>query len=206
MTRDKIIAIIILAIVVIIIIYVLFNVKICPTIDKPVVPFTLVKDKLKTGDVLSIHGCSLLKATVMRNYLGCKATHVGMIVRKPSSMKGLPDELYVLELGPYGKFPNRNSDVRFRSLEQVMKESCHDVFGLTPIDEELHLSDEDIKEYFKYKFNYFIPTMFSKYKEYKVCSSFVAKVHEDNGIVNEDSHEMSPCDYYNSEKTIFFRR
>ncbi len=205
MKGEKLIILIIIIFVIIATLYVLCNVKVCPEVDKPVVPFSTIRDKMKTGDVLCTMGCNLLQGTIMRNYLGCICTHVGMIVKKPSRGYGTPDQLYVLELGPYGSFPFRKSDVRFRPLDQILRESCHNVFGWVPIKKEIQLTDEDIKFYHKFRFNYFVPTMFSTYKKYKVCSSFVAKIHEDKGI-GKNSHIKSPCDYFNSERTILFSR
>lgn len=205
MKGEKIIILIIILVLIITVIYVLCNIKVCPEVDRPTVPFSTIKDKFKTGDVLCTIGCNLLKGTVMRNYLGCNATHVAMIVRKPSKGHGTPDQLYILELGPYGSFPFRKSDVRFRPLDQVLKESCNSVFGWYPIKKEIELTKEDIKHYRKYRFNYFVPTMFSTYKKYKICSSFVAKIHEDKGL-GKNSHIISPCDFYDSERTILFTR
>ncbi len=202
----KLYVFLIIAIIVIIIIFILLNIKRCPKIDKPTVPFSMIRSKLKTGDVLAIHGCNLLKSSMLRKYLGCEATHVGMIVRKPSTMSGLPDELYVLELGPYSPMnPFRKSDARFKPLDQIMKESDHGVFGLMPVDKEIQLSDDEIADYMTYKFNYFVPSVFCPGGKYKICSSFVGQIHEDKGLI-ENSHLMSPCDYYRSKKMIFFTR
>jgi len=205
MKTEKWIIIIIIILLIIAIIYVFYNIKVTPEFDRPVVPFSSVRDKFKTGDVLMIHGSSWVKETVMRNYLGCSCSHVGLIVKKPSKGYGTPDELYVLELGPYGPVFSRNSDVKFRPMDQILKESAHGVFGWLPCEKEIDLTDKDIKHYKKYLYNYFIPTMFSPYKKYKVCSSFVAKIHEDKGI-GQNTHVKSPCDYYNHPKTILFSR
>ena len=208
-TKNTWINLIIIIVIIIVVILVLINIKVCRKIDKPTVPLTTLKPKLKTGDVLVTHGCSLLKSAVMNKYLGCPATHVGMIVRKPPIIDGLPDRLYVLELGPYNNNPFRKSDVRLRSFEKVIQESTNNIFGLLPAEKEIDLSDEEIDQYGEYKFNYWVPTMFAPYKKHKVCSSFVAKIHEDKGLRNhldDDHYLVSPCDYYNSDKMIFFTR
>lgn len=212
---------VLIIIVVAIIIWFLLDIKVPPEIDGEIVPFESIKDQMKTGDVISMHSSYLLKRLIMRGYLGCQAVHVGMIVRvqegkidsreeiveslKVTSQMPPKGKLYVLEIGPYGKWPFRRSDVRFTPLEDVMKYSSHDVFGWTPVDREIPFSAEDLRHYSDMRYNYLIPTMFSPYKKYKVCSSFVAKIHEDKGI-GRNHHVRSPCDYYDDPRTIMFRR
>lgn len=207
MQRDTIISIIIVIVIILIVICILLNIKMCPRITQPTVPFDKIRNRLKTGDVIAFHGCSLLKATLMRWYLGCASTHVGMVIRKPHRFAGLPDSIFLFDLGPYTNLnPWRKSDVKMRSLESVLTESPSRTFALIPAERAIEMSDEDIEIYSSYKFNYFIPTMFSPYKRYKVCSSFVAKIHEDKGIGQKHSYTMSPCDFYNSDDTIFFTK
>lgn len=207
MQRDTLISIIIVIVIILVTICILLNIKVCPRITQPTVPFSKIRDRLKTGDVIAFHGCSLLKATVMRWYLGCASTHVGMVVRKPHRFEGLPDSIFLFDLGPYTNLnPWRKSDVKMRSLESVLDDSPSRTFALIPAEHAIEMSDEDLKKYSSYKFNYFVPTMFSPYKRYKVCSSFVAKIHEDKGIGQKHSYMMSPCDFYNSEHTIFFTK
>lgn len=200
---ERLIVIVIIVILLVCVFLIIANVKVCPEIDKPTVPFEEVKNSLKTGDVIATHGCHFLRSTIMRKYLGCKATHVAMVIRKP-------DDLYVIELGPYGFHPLRKTDVRMRTLRSFLHKDSHSIFALIPAPEEMSWTDEDEKKYANFKFNYFVPTMFSPYKGYKVCSSFVAMIHEDKGLLKPEiegrHHLVSPCDYYNSPDTIFFKR
>ena len=199
MTWEKILKIIIIIVVIVIIIAIISNIKACPDIDKPTLRYEKIKDKLKTGDVIATHGCTLVRSHLMRKYLGCKATHVAMVIKKP-------DDIYIIELGPYGFHPLRKSDVRIRTLRSMMKKSEHSVFALIPAEKEIEWTEEDEERYKDFKFNYFVPTMFAPYKKYKVCSTFIGKIHEDKGLLNENHHLLSPCDFYNSENTIFFTK
>lgn len=203
MTRDQWLALIIIILLVLIIVWIVFNVKVCPDIDKPTVAFSEIRNDLKTGDVIASHGCHLLRSTIMRKYLGCKATHVAMVIRKP-------DDLYVIELGPHGFHPTRKSDVKISTLRKFLHKDKHSIFALIPAPEEISWTEEDEEKYSDYRFNYFVPTMFAPYKGYKVCSTFVAKIHEDKGLLKPEMigqhHLVSPCSYYNSPETIFFRR
>ena len=161
MDRDKWIVIIVIIAIIILLVWAIFNIKVCPEIDKPTVAFDEIKHQLKTGDVIATHGCHLLRSAVMRKYLGCKATHVGMVIRKP-------DDLYVIELGPHGFHPTRKTDVKKSTLRKFLSKGKHNVFALIPTAEEIEWTEEDEEKYGDVRFNYFIPTMFSPYKGYKV--------------------------------------
>lgn len=223
--RTKVVIAIIVAA---IIIWILLNIRVEPKLTGNEVSFESIKDQMKTGDVISMSTSYFLKKIVIGNYLGCDAIHTAMVVRvkkgrietngrlieqlevqssrsTSSGTKSKPKgELYLLEIGPYGSWPFRRSDVRFTPLVDALKSCSHPVFGWTPIDREINFTDEDLKHYRDYRYNYFVPTMFSPYKKYKVCSTFVAKIHEDKGI-GSDHHVRSPCDYYNDTRTVVFK-
>ncbi|MFS8160262.1 MAG: hypothetical protein ACMG6E_08660, partial [Candidatus Roizmanbacteria bacterium] len=201
MIKKRFILLIIAILVVLIVIKILLDIRYCKKINKPTVTFDSIKDKLKTGDVIVMHSSSFVKGKLMKAYLGCDASHIAMIIRreetdvssnpnnpvvssksfqKDRSQKhiGIPEEsLFVIELGPYGMHPLRKSDVRIRPLSDVLKKSKHRVFGLVPCAKEISFTAEDEEKYLNYRYNYFVPTMFSPYKKYKVCSNFVSMIH-----------------------------
>ena len=195
--------VIIVIVILIIVIIIISQVKVCPEINKPTLPLNEIIDDLKTGDVIASHGCHFARSAMMRKYLGCKATHVAMVIRKP-------DDLYTIEIGPHSFNPMRTSDVKIMKLTDFLKKGKHEVFALIPTPREIEWSDEDELRYQDIKFNYFVPTMFAPYKNYKVCSTFIAKIHEDKGLLTPEMegkhHLVSPCSYYDSPDTIFFTR
>ena len=211
--------VVIAILVILIVIWILLNIRVEPKLSGNEVSFESIKDQMKTGDVISMSTSYFLKKVVIGNYLGCDAIHTAMVVRvkkgriesndvliaplEVESGRGSKGELYLLEIGPYGSWPFRKSDVRFTPLQKALETCSHPIFGWTPIDREINFTDEDLKHYRDYRYNYFVPTMFSPYKKYKVCSTFVAKIHEDKGIGTEH-HVRSPCDYYDDTRTVLF--
>lgn len=165
-----------------------------------VVKYEDVKDKIKTGDVLIFMGTTI-KSAIVRTYLQCPATHVGMIIK-------IKNNFYVLDIG--WRF-NKKSDVKLRPIEKIFNsKNSLNIYGLYPCKEELKLNETDIKEYLSFEFNWSPFSMFSlhlKETKYKVCSSFVAKIHEDNNMHNlsSDSHTITPKDYFNASETYFVK-
>jgi hypothetical protein len=114
-------------------------------------------------------------------------------------------ELYLIELGPYGKWPYRKSDVRFSPLSVALGSCSYHTFGYLPVEKELSFTDGDLAKYMDYKYNYFVPTMFSPYKKYKICSSFVAEIHHDKGLGRDNPHLRTPCEYRNHRDLQMFQ-
>jgi len=215
---SKIVKFIIFVIVILLIVWILWQIEIQPKTPPNVVTFESIKDQMKTGDVITMNTANWLKRTVITNYLGCDCVHVGMVVRMnrskientdeiipPLEVESGKGELYLLEIGPYATTSD-DSDVRFTPLEEALRTCSHKVFGWVQIEREMNITDQDLLSYRDIRYNYLVPTMFMPYRKYKVCSTFIAKIHADKsvGISHEDSHIVTPCDYYNSGNRIDF--
>jgi hypothetical protein len=190
-----------------------------------IVPLSSVRDNLKTGDVLVFMGNSI-KSAIVRAYLQCPATHVGMIIRMDAKKEDgtpiFPDaksDIYVLDLGGrnvpilrdiIGRTGRSTKDVVLRPLKKVFKRSpASYIYGVVPVSRSIDISPDDVKEYFNCEFNWSPFSMFSfdySNTKFKVCSTFISKLHDDFGVgVNSDKqhHEMTPADYFHAPGIYF---
>lgn len=222
----RVLKLVIIVLVILIVLSFLLNIKVKPKVHGRPIPLADIRDRMKTGDVITMSTSHWLKRTVITNYLGCPCIHVAMVVRRkkssiqtheeiipsnhpdasgPGTTRESTDDLYLLEIGPYGSWPYRQSDVRFTPLDVALGKCSHHVFGWLPIEDEINFTEQDLRRYKNFKYNYFVPTMFAPYKKYKICSTFVAKIHEDKGIGSFDHHVRSPCDYQNHPDLVTFK-
>lgn len=172
------------------------------------IPLSEYRSKLKTGDVLVTFGNSM-KSAIIRTYLQSPATHVGIIIK-------YHDQLYVMDIN-FQNWPwqrntkyNKSKDVRLRMLDHVIEGPySHHIYGIVPIKEEIKITNDEIKQYSGFVYNCDPTTMFcplQRKTKYKICSTFVSKIHEDKGIElfkNKNSGTVTPVDYFNSENIIF---
>jgi hypothetical protein len=191
-----------------------------------VTPLSKVRDELKTGDVLVFMGTTI-KSAAVRTYLQCPASHVGIIIRmdkkKEDGTPVFPDaksDLYVLDMGGrniplvkniFGRSGRSSRDVLLRTLEKTIKNSRSSyIYGIVPVEKEIDIRPEDVKEYFNCEFNWSPLSMFSiayQNTKFKVCSTFAAKIHEDFNVqlagTEKQPHEMTPADYFHAEGIYF---
>lgn len=166
-----------------------------PELPIPTTSLRKIRHLMKNGDVILTHSPSKIKASLMNGYLGCAATHVAMVFEKDGI-------LHTIEISPYWTNLFKKTNVVVHTLDDFLKKSGSKVFGYKSVDYAIEFGDRELEIYKDYTYNYFIPTMFKPYSRYKVCSSFVAMIHEDFGLTKEH-HIVTPCDYCTEDVTYF---
>ncbi len=188
-----------LVLAVIFFVLIIINVIYIPKVHSATTTYRELKPKMKTGDVIITHTTSYFKGTVMSAYLGCHASHVAMIFERGGKKK-------VIELMPKWTNPFDSSSVRVTDLDDYVNESWHRILVLVPSKKKIKFTMIDEKRYKKFHYNFLVPTMFKPYRKYKVCSTFVAMIHEDKDLIEGDHHLISPCDFYKNKRAIFFSK
>ena len=183
----------------VIIFLVVINKLYIPKVSLPTTTYRQLKPKMKTGDVIITHSSSYFKGTIMSAYLGCHASHVAMIFERDGEKK-------VIELTPNWTNFSQSSSVKIRNLDDFIQDSQHKTIALVPAKKKIKFTRADEKRYKNFHYNFWVPTMFKPYKKYKVCSTFVAMIHEDKDLIDKEHHLISPCDFYKNKKAIFFSK
>ena len=183
----------------IVLILAIINVIYIPKVPPPTTTYKELKQKMKTGDVIITHSSSYIKGSVMSAYLGCHASHVAMIFERDGVKK-------IIELIPNWTKPFASSSVRINNLDDYVKNSQHNIIALIPAKKEIKFTRSDEKRYKNFHYNFMVPTMFKPYKKHKVCSTFVAMIHQDKNLIKDDHHLVSHCDFYKNKRTIFFTK
>jgi hypothetical protein len=190
------------AIVITIILVLISFIKYCPEIDGEYVSYEEIRPTFKTGDVLITHGCNLLKSNIIRSCEWCAGTHVAMLIK-------IDGEFNVIDVDFRGFTLSRGTDARLTKLSDYIENHDHDMFAIIPIDEEITITEEELDRYLQFKYNTWIHQMFTPYENHRMCSNFVAMILKEHGVqlpMSEKSIKITPCDFYNSPKRIFFKK
>lgn len=184
-------------VIIIVVIVILICAKYKPSVPKATISYAELKPRIKTGDVIITHSASFIKGQlILKPYLGCDAAHVAMVYERDGEKR-------IIEVVPNWLDPFNPSDVKTDTLDHFVQHAERDTLVLVPTAKPIDFTAEDEEIYKNYSYDFLF--MIRKAKTKKICSTFVAKIHEDKGLLT-DHHNVMPCDYYRQVNAVFFSK
>jgi hypothetical protein len=156
---------------------------------------------MKTGDVLITFSASYLRGSAIKFTVGCQATHTAMVFERDG-------ELYTIEIYPsWTPVMFKQQDVKIKKLDKFVANSERDTLALVPLDGTFIFTSEDEEYYSKFWYNLWPFSIFEPARRHKVCSTFIAQIYADKGLMSqEEHHSISPCYFFSKPNITFFSR